>query len=460
MVNYEYMRIYLREIKERYPEFEILNYEEDLYFENFNHDSRVKVEKSLFIPIEGENFDGHNFVKDAFENGSVLSLFQREKLEKTGKLIHPLIIVDDIQKALEKIVILTREKISVPVVAVTGSTGKTTTREMISSILSTGGKVLRSERNYNTLWGNAQILARFDDHDYIVLEIGMDRKGEIASQSTALRPDSGILLNVGYVHALSLGSIENIYLEKKELYEYLIDNDKPVFVNIDDEFFSKLGDKGRNVITFGFKRNAQFRVLKVDVYEKGTQFQFNYNNKSYDVTLNILGKEYVYNAISAIALCHELGFSIEEGIEGLKNFNGFHGRFEILKINKETIFINDAYNANPTSMKMALETFDSLWCNTDKNRILVLGDMRELGSVSGEKHKEIGRIVKNMDVQKVFYIGEYFKDFGTGELCRDLGDVYKYVKKEIEEIPNSVVLFKASNSLGLESIIQKFTPPI
>jgi len=453
------MRIYLKEVRERYPEFEILNYDENLYFEDFNHDSRVEVKNSLFIPIIGEKFNGHDFIKDAFENGSVVSLYQKDMDTPSKEFKKPIIVVEDIQQGLGKILRLMRGKIDVPVIAITGSTGKTTTREMIAEILSERGRVLRSDRNFNTLWGNAQVLAKYDNHDFIVLEFGMDTKGEIKSQCDSLLPDIGILLNVGYVHALSLGGIDNVYLEKKQLAEYLISNKKPVLINIDDPRLSKITNPNDNLITFGKTKEANYFIKDISIDESGTYFTFLFNNQEYRVKLKIFGKGYAYNGISSIALAHQMGLTIEECIEALEEFNGFGGRFELSTINKDTIIINDAYNANPTSMEMALETYNSIWGKSERRKIVVLGDMKELGEVTEVKHRELGEYLANMNIDSIYYIGEYYKYLGIGTNCNSLDDIYEKIKFEIDKYPKAVVLFKASNSLGLESIIKRFNPP-
>jgi UDP-N-acetylmuramoyl-tripeptide--D-alanyl-D-alanine ligase len=449
------MRIYLKEIKERYPEFEILNYSEDVYFEAFNHDSRVEVKNSLFIPIIGDTFDGHNYVEEAFKKGSVVSLFQRDRLK--NDLGGPIIVVDSIEEGLEKIVKMVRDNIKIPIIGITGSTGKTVTREMLSSILSTKGRVLKSERNYNTLWGNAIVLSEYDNHDYVVLEVGMDRKGEIAWQCRALQPDIGALLNVGYVHAMQLGGIENVYLAKKELADYLIANSKPVIINIDDSRLTKIQEtKYSDITTLGMS-NADYSFKDLSVDTNGTHFTLLHENKEYVVSLSILGKGYVYNALAAIAISTRLGFSLDEAVSSISNFKGFTGRFEILNHNSNTTLINDAYNANPTSMKMALETYNEIWGEKEVRKILVLGDMKELGEVTEEKHIELGNMVREMSVDEVYYVGEYFNSFNYGKHFKSTEELYNHLLEDVKSENEKVILFKASHSIGLEDVINRLT---
>lgn len=452
------MRITLEEIRITYPDLEIQNYNEDIYFENINHDSRINLPNALFVPIVGEKFDGHDFIKNAFNNGCTVSLVQRDHIEELAESKEPLIIVEDILEGLSLIVRLIRSKITSPVIAITGSTGKTTTREMLSTVLSTKGEVLSSDRNFNTLWGNAQILCTYSNQEYVVLEFGMDRKGEIMEQCIAIEPDMGILLNVGYVHAMQLGGIEKVYLAKRELAEYLAKENKPTFFNVDDEWLKRIPElKNSNLRSFSIKNDAFVKGENISVTPNGTSFDLLFDNQKFTVKLSILGEGYVYNALGAFLVSNLLKFTPEEFVNAVEKYQGFKGRFELIEINERVTFINDAYNANPTSMKMSLETFDRIWGNVnDVKKILVLGDMKELGDVTQNKHRELGEFVSEMEVDHVFYIGEYYEDFGYGERVDNVDQLYEKILERISDGKKYVVLFKASNSIGLQDVISRF----
>lgn len=440
------MKIFLKDIKERCESIEILNYDECFYFESFNHDSRVNIPNSLFIPIVGDNFDGHDFIGNALENGCTCTLLQ-DCYDIVDNEV-PTLVVKDIEKGLEEILNVVRSYIDVPIIAITGSTGKTTTREMLSAML--GGRVLTSERNYNTLWGNAYVLSQYDGHDYVVLEFGMDRMGEIASQCRAITPDFGVLLNVGHVHAMHLGGIENVFLAKRELADYCKEFDKPLVLNIDDEWLSKV--ENLNVVRVG-SNNGDIVFDDVEVSESGTDFEIEVGDKEYDVHLNVLGKGYVYNAVCAIGVGGLLGVGIEDCIAGLNQYDGFKGRFEVIKVSDSLTVVNDAYNANPTSMMMSLDTFNEIWGNKEIRKILVLGDMKELGDVSDDKHREVGDFVKGMNVDSVYYLGEYFNEFGCGEFVEGKERVLDILRELKDDSRESVVLLKASNSIGLYDLV-------
>jgi len=443
------MKVYLKEIKEKFPEFKIENYDEDIYFENINHDSRVYIANSLFVPIIGKNFDGHDFIE---ASKCSVSLMQRDHKERY-KLDIPLIIVDDILVGLKEIIGYVRDKINTPVIGITGSTGKTTTRMMTVSILSQFGKVLTSDKNINTLWGNSELLMTLSEEKYVVLEIGMDSKGEIKMQCDGLKPDIGGILNVGYVHGENVGGIEGVFNEKRQLADYLVSNNKLVVLNTDDKRLKELADELKiNVVTVG-SNNQDYTFSNIYLDENGTHFLLKNNGESYDCNLKVLGKDYVYNALCAIALCNSLGVLIEDCIKGVEKYNGFKERFEIKKINNALTIINDAYNANPASMKMSLETFNELWGKRkDIKKILVLGDMKELGSVSNQEHKKIGDIVNSMNIDSVIYFGEYSKYFKGVTSCSSVQEVVESLKKNIKEEENTVILLKGSNSQKLYTI--------
>jgi len=448
------MKIFLREIKKRYPSFQIIDFYEDIFFENINHDSRVVLSNYLFVPIIGENFDGHDFISDAFENGCVVTLMSKDHYDNQHYK-GPIILVDDIMQGLSDILKIVREKIPVPIIAITGSTGKTTTREMLSTILSSKGKVLKSDRNFNTLWGNAQILCQYNNEDFVVLEFGMDRKGEIKEQCDAMTPDAGILLNVGHAHAMQLGGIENVYLAEKESADYLISNRKPTFINIDDERLRRIQNEGE-VKTYGFSKEAEIWASDIKVSENGTFFNVHFEREVIEGSIGVLGKGYVYNALAVLAISMYLGIKLIDSVNALKQYSGFKGRFEILKKSERLVLINDAYNANPTSMDMSLKTFNEIWGSSNQyKKILVLGDMKELGEVTERMHMELGKIVSKMNVEKIYYVGDYFDFFSQGEHFNSLEDLYLRLQDDIKR-SKTVILFKASNSVGLQSVIERF----
>jgi UDP-N-acetylmuramoyl-tripeptide--D-alanyl-D-alanine ligase len=448
------MQVSIKDIKKRFSEFDIKNYREDAVFVGFSHDSRSIQENEIFVPIEGENFDGHDFILEAFEKGASMALCEKGKYDEDSMNIgEPIILVDSIEEGLMKTLNYAISHITAPVVAITGSTGKTTTKQMLVTILKRQMKVLYGQKS-NTVWGNAVILSQYDDHDVIVLECGMDRKGEIAWHVNSVDPDLGILLNVGHVHGESVGSIEDIYEEKKDLADYMERTGKPLVLNIDDDRLVRIKKGYREdaeIITFGKDPEADFQLVNVKVDALGTHFSFKYYDNILDVDLTVFGAGYAYNAMAAIVAANRLGVTIDNCILGVELYESSEGRFETLEYKNNVIIVNDAYNANPTSMDMSLKTFDCLYGGADFYKIVVLGDMRELGEVSAQKHKELGSKVKEYAFDEVYYVGEMFEEFGLGEKLGSADEVAAMLNIKLETLGGKkvVILLKGSHSIGL-----------
>lgn len=447
------MKIYLREIKERFPEFEIRNYDENAFFIGFNHDSRTIKQNEIFIPIVGDKFDGHDFILQSLQAGASVSLCESKKSLLIKDAAKPIVLVDSIEEGLQKLLNFSISPITAPIIAITGSTGKTTTRQMLTTVLSEDGSVLTTD-NANTVWGNANLLSQYVDEKYIALECGMDRAGEIAWHVNSVDPDLGILLNVGDVHAEKLGSIENIYEEKKNLADYLNKTGKPLVLNVDDNRLIRiLKDSKAEIITFGKNEYANFKISNVIVGQEGTDFVLTVEMVDYNIHLNTFGEGLVYDAVAAIAAANKLGLSIEMCIKGIQKFLPNNGRFEIVKLNDEDIIINDAYNANPASMDMSLRTFAILYPKDVYYRIAVLGDMKELGDVSSEKHMELGELAKSLEFNEVYFLGEYFKDFNYGIEIKSIGDIVGILAEKMSKTTQKIaILCKGSHSTQLYEI--------
>lgn len=446
------MKVSLLEIKDNIAEFEILNYE-DLTITGVSYDTRTIEVGDIYFPIKGENFDGHDFIKDAFEKGAVVSLCDSEHIGSLVDLKKPLIVVDSIEEGLEKVVNVLFSSILAPKIAITGSTGKTTTREMLVKILKDKGSVLSTDSNINTLWGNAKLLSKYNNENFIVLEMGMDRVGEIGWQCRALEPDLGVILNIGYVHAGNVGGIENVFKAKKDLADYLHRTGKPLVLNSDDEWLQNIEkDYTYQLLTYGVK-GAEFRLVDSHVSIEGTKFIFVYRDNEYTCKIKAYGKGLAYNALAAIALADLLGIEIEDSLKSLEEYNGFTGRFEVKDLKDGIKVVNDAYNANPTSMTMSIETFNDIFDENNYERIVILGDMKELGDVSSEQHKLIGESVKSKGFDHVFYIGDFYSDFGIGERLNNWEEAKNIVDNLKKKEKDIAVLLKASHSIGLYNII-------
>lgn len=448
------MNIILRDIKKRFPEFDIINFEPEVFFVGFSHDSRTIKLNEIYIPIVGENFDGHDFILDAFEKGASIALCEQDKYEEEEMNVdRPIILVNDIQEGLMKILNYSISHITAPVVGITGSTGKTTTKEMLVTILKREMKVLYGRKS-STVWGNAVVLSKYDDHDVVVLECGMDRRGEIAWHVNSVDPDLGILLNVGHVHSEKLGGIDEIYEEKKDLADYMERTGKPLVLNIDDERLidiKKTYSKDSELITFGKNSKADYKISNIRLNDLGTHFSFEHDGNKREVHLKVFGEGYAYNAMSAICAANRLGVSIDNCIKGIELYENNNARFEILEYKNNVVIVNDAYNANPTSMDMSLKTFNRLYGSSDYYKIIILGDMRELAEISTQKHIELGEKVKSYNIDEVYYVGDMYDAFGEGENLESADEVAAMLNSKLESlgVTKVAILLKGSNSIRL-----------
>ncbi len=449
------MKIFLSELKERFPEFEIRNDSEKAFFTGFSYDSREINEGDLYIPIVGERFDGHAFIADALAEGGAVALCEKSKVSYLEDVTKPIILVDSVEEGLKKVLNYSIGYIKKPVVAITGSTGKTTTKRMLVSILQKHMRVLSADR-YNTVWGNSVLLGNYDGEDVIVLECGMDRKGEIAWHVMSVDPDYGVLLNIGDVHAEKVGSIDDIFQEKKDLADYMERTGKPLVLNIDDPRLRHLAEnynKDAELITFGKDSSATFQIEDISVDQKGTHFKFRYyNDNVVDVSLAVYGEGYVYDAMAAIIVANDLGVSIDNCVKDIAEFESSSARFEKLEYGDITI-INDGYNANPTSMKMAVETFAKLYADKYYT-IAVLADMKELGDVSDERHTEIAQLVASKKFNELYYLGEHVEKFQDARLLESADEVAAMLNTKLEGLGGKkvAILLKGSHSFGLYQV--------
>lgn len=457
------MKIFLKDIKEKIKDIEILNYSEEISFSKFCHDTRELEKESLYIPISGDNTDGHRYIAEAFSKGSTVSLCDKKKIEYISDCTFPVIISGDVLKTLGDILRIYTEELkkTAKIIAITGSTGKTTTRELLSSVLSENGKVLHSERNFNTLWGNAELLDDYTDEKYIVLEFGMDKAGEIKAQCEAIMPDAGIILNIGFVHAGPLGGIERIFEEKSNLAKSLNRENGILALNIDDERLRTIiPDFRGRLITFGEDKEAEIRILESSISDKGTDIKTEFNGNVYEFVLGVFGKGYAYNACAAFCIGIEMGLSPEEIVKGLEKYRGFEGRFQLVHIAENVDMVNDAYNANSTSMSMSIDTFNELFKDKYDDMILILGDMKELGEYTETEHRKIGEMVKDLGFKSedVYFLGEYHKFFNYGIHINSVDEAKEVMDKYIESRKKTIFLVKGSHGSGLYKLSELFTP--
>ncbi len=418
-------------------------------------DSRKIIKGCLFIALVGERFDGHDFAAQAIEQGAVAAVCSKP-VETKGEVL----LVEDTGKALMQLAAYYRSLFSYPVVGITGSVGKTTTKEMVFAVLSEKYNTLKNEGNLNNEIGLPTTVFRMDSSfEAAILEMGMSAFGEISRLSQVAQPSVGIITKIGVSHIEHLGSREGILKAKLEILDGL-KNTAPLIVNGDDDLLSKVELSDRRVIKFGMENNAcDYRAKDVKQGDKETTFTVVFADKEITVTIPTVGRHNVYNALSAFAAGIELGVSPEQAAEGLAKYVTSGMRQRVSDFNGITV-IEDCYNASPDSMRAAIEVLNS---SNSKIKTLVFGDMLELGSISEEAHREIGVLAAQKGIDRLYTYGEMAAVAAESAKENGLPEVLSFDDKEKlgVQLKNTLqagdtVLFKASRGMKLEEAISAF----
>ncbi len=428
-------------------------------------DSRSVKKAELFIAIKGAKFDGHDFVSQAKKNMAQALLLNEEWVQANSDLLRrldmPVIAVENTAAALGNIAGFHRRRFNIPVVAVTGSNGKTTTKEMVASVLSERFKVLKSKDSFNNDIGVPLSLLQLDaSHEVAVLEMGMNHRGEIRSLCAIARPDIAVITNVATAHMEFFENIEDVAKAKCEMLERLAsDNDSAAVINADCSLLYSLAKGyGVNIISFGLKQNSLYRASNVICDGQGAAFTL---NEKITYRLNLLGEHNVHNALAAIAVAGFFKIEPENIREALKRVSIPGFRMKQFDSNGIKI-IADCYNANPYSTKAAVKTLSQI--NQGGRKIFVLADMLELGRLSRKFHEDIGEFVAMNSIDKLITVGPNaaFAADSAIDCGMQKNGVYKCLKNEdaleiLEDmlVRDDVVLFKGSRGMRLEKIIEK-----
>jgi len=426
-------------------------------FSDITTDTRKIVPNSLFIALKGEKFNGEDFAAEAVEKGAsgiVASKNFKEEIKNAA-----IFKVDDTLKAYQQIAHFWREKFNMPVIAITGSNGKTTTKELVAAALSPLGEIHKTAANFNNEVGlPLTLLGIRENHKAVVVEIGMRGLKQIEALAPIADPSIGIVTNVGETHMELLGSIENIAKAKGELVEAI--HDGTVILNRDDANVYAMKDKANpkvKVLTFGIYNDADVKASEITADGLNTKFNVTYKNETYPYSLPMAGEHNVYNALAAIAAGIALNVESEDMVKALQNVKNAKMRFEVSEKDGVT-FINDAYNASPLSMRAAISTM----ANTYKGRkIAVLGDMLELGEAEVFAHRKVGEEVKEFDFYALITLGERGKIIADGAKAAGLqnitvtnthADAIKALKSILKK--GDTVLLKGSRGMAMEKILE------
>ena len=442
-------------------------------------DSRQAGENSLFIAVKGERVDGHRFIPDVFEKGALGVVCERLPENPAG----PCILVEDSLKALRQIAAFYREQLPVKVVGITGSVGKTSTKEFIAAVLSRKYRVHKTQGNFNNEIGvPLTVLSMPEDTEVAVLEMGINHFGEMHRLSRIAQPDICVMTNIGQCHLEFLGSREGILKAKSEIFDFMQENGRAV-LNGDDDMLASVGQvKGRKPVTYGIScaRPEAGAAGSCDVYAGdirmkgllGSEAVFCHAGKEFPVRIPLPGEHMVYNALAAAATGFLLGLSEEEIAAGIADVRSVSGRSRILQAGSR-IVIDDCYNANPVSVEAAV---DLLTQKEEKDapqraasrRVAVLGDMLELGEQEKQLHERVGRYCVKKGADCLICAGPLSQAMYEGALSeaekegrRPSGGIHYFPNREallagigawLEE--GDTILVKASHSMGFEAVVE------
>lgn len=378
---------------------------------NVSIDSRVMKGQDLFVPLIGERSDAHDYLAQAIENGAAAVLCSRKMEPLPGV---SWIQVEDTLKALQALGADYRERMGIQVVGVTGSVGKTTTREMTATALGAGFRVFKTSKNFNSDIGLPVTMTEMGAEDELaVLEMGMSDFGEMELLSSLAKPSAAIITNIGVAHIEQLGTRENIFEEKLKIASSMRTGGT-LILNGDDEYLKTVpADCGFRRIFYGFGENCRFRAENMEFKEGGTAFTAVNGEERIPVRLPVLGRHMVLNALAALAAASLFGISMERAAEALSHFSGFKNRQQIYRLSGFSM-IDDTYNASPDSMKAALGVLDRM--EAAGKKVAVLADMLELGAETRRFHREVGQFAAGLSVDCLVCIGELAGEIGEGFL--------------------------------------------
>lgn len=423
-------------------------------------DSRIVGEKHLFVPLKGERFDGHHFIPHAFDNGAAGCVTEQDAtVDGKGKCI---IKVADTLTALQDIARYYRDKFSIPFIGITGSVGKTTTKDMIALVLEQKYNVLKTAGNFNNEIGLPLTVFRLSkNHDMGVVEMGMSGFGEISRLVSVAKPQTAIITNIGLSHIEKLGSKNNILKAKMEIFETfhprnlaILNGDDPLLYALKDDLpFRTLyfgihnedcGLKAQNILSLG---------------EEGSQFDVETGGVRYTVKIPVMGEHNIYNALAAIAVGLEYKVDIEEMTGAMLSLKPGKMRLDIFESNGTKI-INDCYNASPASMKAAIEILAQF--STGHRTLAILGDMLEMGDWALEAHKKVGSDVVHHNIHYLITVGRNGENIALGAVEAGMAqekvlhfDTNEAVIHFLEEFgrPEDVLLIKGSRGMKMEEIV-------
>ena len=436
---------------------------------NYSKDTRTIKKGDTYIGIKGEKFDGSSFWKDALNNGAetvIINNIKLDEIEEYKKQNKNIIQVEDTIKAIGEMssykMKIQKEKYNLKVVGVTGSVGKTSTKDIIANVLSKKYKVLKTEGNNNNHIGLPLTILRLQDEEIAVIEMGMNHLGEISYLTKIAKPDIAVITNIGTSHIGNLGSRENILKAKLEILEGM--DKKKIVINNDNDLLNKWYLENKNNIeihTFGIKNESEFNAKNIKLKENSSEFICENKNEKINIEVPVGGEHFILNALCGLTVGKLLNLNNEEIKNGIKDFKLTAKRMEINHLKNNITIINDSYNASYESMKASISNLKNM---NGERKIAVLGDMFELGDFSEKLHKEVGTEIYKNKIDKLYLIGNYSKFIGEEAekegykkenifYFENKDELFNNLKNNLKS--GDVILIKASNGMKLFEIAEK-----
>ena len=491
--------------------------DEEIVCDNFSKDTRTLQKNDVYVGIKGENFDGNSLYEEALRKGAKVCILQGVEISdeiREKYTDRAVILVEDTIKALQQIATYKRSLYNIPVIAITGSVGKTSTKDIIASVVDKEFKVLKTQGNLNNHIGVPLTILGLKSHEALVVEMGMNNLGEISVLTNIAKPNIAVITNVGTSHIGNLGSRENILKAKLEILEGIQPYSKGIdgiensflqksgvlIINNDNDLLSAWKDEYNGnvkIVTYGIENESNFMAKDIVLNEVSSTFEVvtkfesltkgktngvlgnelksvsssivnentEQSDSNYDcsdrvkITVPVGGKHFVYNALSAFAVGTILGIPVSKIKEGIQKFELTKSRMELINLPNEIIIINDCYNANYDSMKSAIEYLGKTSAN---RKVAILGDMLELGEFSNDLHKKVGEEVIKNKIDILITVGEMGKVISETVEKQDTSvQVYHFENNELaaqkaKDImhEDDIILIKASNGMKFKEIVQ------
>lgn len=422
----------------------------------FCTDSRQAAPGKMFVPIRGENVDGHKFIAQVFASGAEASFSETDISEPDGSVVY----VENSRAALQAVAKGWRERFSIPVIGITGSVGKTTTKEMVALAVAAGLKTMKTAGNANSQIGLPMTVLRIsEDDEAAVVEMGVSMPGEMERIANTSRPTVAVVTNIGVSHIEFMKTRENIMAEKLKIAEYLPENGK-IFVNGDDDLLSTLDVVyGHHVVSFGFGEGCDWHAVNVSADSLGTSFICRHDGMDTSVYVPAVGEHMVRNALAALAVADAVGVPVDAAAKAIAGYKPPEMRQRISEVNGITL-IDDTYNASPDSMRAALGILGGL--KVKGKKFAVLADMLELGDYAVKGHRETGEFAAKCGTDELICVGELARHIAEGfaspshcHCFESNSEAITWLKAHI--VSGDVLLCKGSRGMHMDEVIDAFS---